>query len=312
MPGPKTHDIFFKRLKTMLPPDMLAGLPRYDAYNIYAQGHDLAIYCDYWKFWALDRNLRVSLAMQEGNLREWVYRYLCHAQEAGLLRDERARMFLFGYVQHHLLDSRMHPLIIHYSGDHVRDARNRTWRHGIIETLLDSWFMWKYEGTDSRVYPVHRDFAVPDDAFAADLLPLLNSSFQEAYGTAGAGANLKNGALQTARFLRTLKYDPTGRKKVLFDRLDPIAKGSASFSYHVDPGEAEEYLNLAHQVWHNPKDERAVSRQSMPELFEAALAECAGILCSLDRLCLDGGAQRQQIDALIPDRTASYGIPCRS
>ena len=43
MPGPKTHDIFYKQLKRKISPFTLSQFPNYDKYNTFVQGHDLLI-----------------------------------------------------------------------------------------------------------------------------------------------------------------------------------------------------------------------------------------------------------------------------
>ena len=48
MPGPKTHDIFYKDLKGKLNPKTLDSFPNYDKYNIFVQGHDFLIYYDFY------------------------------------------------------------------------------------------------------------------------------------------------------------------------------------------------------------------------------------------------------------------------
>ena len=68
MPGPKTHDIFYRQLKQKLNADTLSGFKNYDDYHIFAQGHDFLIYYDFYKIWnqkKLDKNISDSVLLQE-------------------------------------------------------------------------------------------------------------------------------------------------------------------------------------------------------------------------------------------------------
>ena len=127
MPGPKTHEIFYRQLKKLLPAEMTERLPNYDAYSLYAQGHDLLIYRNWWMPWQLNRNIGESLLLQEHSFQSFICAYMAEADRRGFLRSEQLRLFLSGYIQHHILDSCMHPLIIYHSGDHTRDSKNKTW-----------------------------------------------------------------------------------------------------------------------------------------------------------------------------------------
>lgn len=310
MPGPKTHEIFYRQLKRLLPEEMLATLPDYDAYSLYAQGHDLLIYQDWWKPWRLNRHIQDSLLLQEKSVQEFVYCFLTEAAGRNALEKEQIRLFIGpGYLSHHILDSRLHPLIIHYSGDHIRRKENTTWKHGIIENLLDAYFMKHFEKIDCRTYPVYQDFGFPVPCLDKDVFQILDKALGAVYGISCGGHKFEGGLLQTKRFIRLLKYDPFGWKGKIFHWLDFLAKGSESFSYHVRAEDAESYLNCSHQHWANPKLPQAVTTLSMLELYEDALRESAEIIVELDRLCRQGSITREAVYAIVPDRSSTYALP---
>lgn len=152
MPGPKIHEIFYKQLKNCLPSDIVSGLPHYDLYSLYSQGHDLLIYYDYWKAWKLNKNIQDSLLLQEYDFQEYIYQFLCIAQKYDVLQDEPIFLFIGpGYIAHHILDSKLHPLIMYYSGDHIRESKNTTWKHGIIENVLDVYWMERFDSDKKKI-----------------------------------------------------------------------------------------------------------------------------------------------------------------
>ena len=55
MPGPKTHDIFYREFKRKLSLETLSSFPHYDQYRIFAQGHDFLIYHDFYKIFKIGR-----------------------------------------------------------------------------------------------------------------------------------------------------------------------------------------------------------------------------------------------------------------
>ena len=266
MPGPKTHEIFYKQLKALLPQEMLAALPNYDAYALYGQGHDLLIYQGWWKLWQLDQHIQESLLLQENSFQEFVFQFLREAEKRNALSKEQIRLFIGpGYISHHMLDSYLHPLIIYYSGDHVREKENATWKHGIIENLLDAYLMRHFEGIDYQTYPVYQDFFFPEAHLDLDLFQILTNTLYSVYGIVNGGRKFERALLQMKQLIRTLKNIPSGLKRVFFNSLDFFAKGSASFSYHVQADDMKEYLNCDCQRWGNPKRPELTYSKSLLE-----------------------------------------------
>ena len=311
MPGPKTHQIFYRQLKMLLPKKMLADLPNYDAYSLYSQGHDLLIYQNWWKLWQLNQHIQESLLLQEHSIQEFIFQFLQEAANRNVLTKEAVRLFIGpGYISHHILDSYLHPLIIYYSGDHVREKKNATWKHGIIENLLDAYLMKHFENIDCRIYPVYQDFNFPEDRLDWDLKQILTNTLDSVYGIVNGGQKFECALLQMKKFIQTLKYDPSGLKRVFFDSLDFFAKGSASFSYHVQKDDMKEYLNCYHQQWENPKQPGLTHSKSMLELYHEALKPSAGISAKLDRLCAQGNIARETVYSVVPNQSSTYALPC--
>lgn len=314
MPGPMTHYIFYQRLKERLNQETRSAFPQYDDYSIYAQGHDLFIYHDFYKIHnsrQLKANIELSKQLQECSFQEFVYQYFKMAEEMQVIQLPEVRLFMeAGYIGHHILDAYTHPLIIYLSGDHVRDARRKTWRHGIAENLLDIYMIERAEGVQSKFFPAHRKFQFCQKKMSRDLTELLNRSIEKVYGFSKGGEIIREATSQVSSFMRIFKYDPTGMKKIIFDVLDPILKGTASFSYHRDVAGAKAFLNSEHEVWINPMEKTLRSKESFMDLFDRALTDCAGIMEKLEALFRKGTAEREDITSIVPDVASTHGLPC--
>ncbi len=313
MPGPKSHDIFYKQLKQKLSSQTLTAYPHYDDYNVFAQGHDFFIYHKFYQIMSvkkLNQNVQNATLLQEYRFPEFVYNYLKTAQNNGAIEDEQTRIFLGpGYIMHHLLDAYTHPFIIYNAGDYTRDAKNPTWTHGIVETLIDIYLMEIYEQKDARTYPTHEDFNFPMP-FIQSLTDTLNQSMRETYNILNGGDIIEQAITDVALFIHNMKYDPYGFKKWFFDLLDPLLKGTAAFSYHQDIKESYPYLNLQHEPWVNPMDDKIISTASFMDLYNQALQEGALIVDALEHLCQSGNIHRDDIYNLIPNISSSHGLEC--
>lgn len=311
MPGPKTHQIFYKQLKNSLGKATLETLPQYDAYSIFAQGHDLLIYHDFYKIHnqaQLERNIKLSKELQENLFSEFVFLYLKSAEEMGVMNNEQVQLFIGpGYIGHHILDAYTHPLIIYYAGDHVRDSHNETWRHGIAENLIDLYLMKHIEKIDYQKCTVYKEFEF--QGMSEELKEVLDKSLEAVYGIANGGELFEKACTQVRQYMWLLKYDPTGVKRLLFDYMDSRLKGTASFSYNRSEEGAEEFLNNSHKIWRNPMD-GSMRSQSFMELYQKALCDCGKIIERLEELCKKGNIAREDVQAIVPDIASTHGLSC--
>lgn len=313
MPGPKTHDIFYKELKKHLNENTLQSLPNYDKYNLFAQGHDFLIYHNFYKIWnqkSLNRNINNSVLLQEYSFPQFVYNYLKEAANTGAIEDEQTRLFIGpGYIMHHLLDAYTHPMIIYYAGDHTRDPKKDTWRHGIVENLIDIYLMKTKENIDPKIYPVQNDFKI-SEPINQELVSTLTKSLEKTYEIKNGGDTFEEAFRQTELFMKLLKYDPKGQKKIVLDLLDPILKGTSSFSYHRDIDEKSEFLNFQHDLWVHPMDDNIVSNLSFLDLYDQALKDGSYIIDEIEKLCQKGNINKDDIYSLIPNISSIHGLEC--
>ena len=313
MPGPKTHHIFYKDLKKKLNEKTLAGFPHYDDYSIFAQGHDFLIYHDFYKIIhqkRLDFNVDASDKLQEYQFPEFVYQYLKAASENGCIEEESIRLFLGpGYVMHHLLDAYTHPQIIYYAGDHVRDPKNPTWMHGIIENLIDIYLMEKIEKKDPKTYPVYKDFHVDRNLISRAIISVLNDAILDTYGMEKVGERFYEAIFQVELFIRTLKYDPSGTKRFFFDKADSKLKGTQSFSYHRNSKDAIPYLNLEHGLWRNPMSGE-IFYSSFLDLYQFALLDGARIVEELEKITHSSSIHRDDVYQVVPNIASTHGLAC--
>ena len=311
MPGPKTHNIFYQDLKQRLDSNVLSDFPNYNQYSLFAQGHDFLIYHNFYKIWnskKLNQNIDDSVLLQESKLPEFVYHYLDIANRSGAIEEEQTRIFLGpGYLMHHILDAYMHPQIIYYAGDHARDPNKSTWVHGIIENLLDIYMMEYKEKKDAKTYPVQGDFLMNFE-FSPQLMETLTKALYLTYHMENGGERFAQACSQMELFMKVFKYDPNGFKKIIFDFMDPLLKGTSSFSYHRDGDEVKSYLNFNHEKWVNPIDDSVISTDSILYLYEKALQDGSIMINQLEQLCQSGHINYSDICKIVPDISSIHGL----
>ena len=313
MPGPITHLVFYKQLKERLSGNTLSIMPGYDDYSVFAQGHDLLIYHDFYKISTtkqLNENLRQSSQLQEFFFPEFIYSCLRNAENLNAMDNGQIRAFLGpGYIAHHILDAYTHPFIIYQAGDHVRDPRKPTWMHGIIENCIDV-FMMEQSGMMDARQPLWRYFSFSKEQIDPALMAMLDASMEEVYGIHNGGKMLCKAMSQLSLYMRLLKQDPAGIKRKVFDAIDPFFKGTASFSYHRTGAETRLYLNEEHEPWCNPMDDFIRSRESFMELYYKALDRSVEVIESLEEICRSGVITREKVLDVVPNIASTHGLAC--
>lgn len=313
MPGPITHLVFYKQLKERLSGNVLSAMPGYDGYSVFAQGHDLLIYHDFYKISTtkrLNENLRQSDLLQEYFFPEFIYSCLRNAKRLGVLDHGQIRAFLGpGYIAHHILDAYTHPFIIYQAGDHIRDPQKPTWMHGIVENCIDV-FVMEQGGMMDEQHRLWKKFSFSKKQVDPALTAILDASMEEVYGIQSGGKMLCKAMSQLSLYMRLLKQDRTGIKRKIFDAADPLLKGTASFSYHRSSGDASIYLNEEHVPWCNPMDDSIRSSESFMELYHKALDRSVEVIEGLEEICRSGEINRDKIVAVVPDIASTHGLAC--
>lgn len=147
--------------------------------------------------------------------------------------------FLYGQLDHFILDLIMHPLIYYMTEEmpkeHLIDP------HGLVESMIDSYVMWKYDRDDELYY---RKVNISD----RKLVKLINDAYKKVY-------NANNVSLKYSFGMVLINlYDSLIRRDKLFlakSIMKIINLGDISF--HKDYKVALPYLNLEHNLWYDPE-----------------------------------------------------------
>ena len=175
--------------------------------------------------------------------------------------------------------------------------------------LIDIYMMEYKEHLDPKKYPVYRDFSLSFDV-SSQLIQTLNDSLKATYQIENGGCVFDEAFAQLELFIRVFKYDRFGIKQRVFDALDPLVKGSSSFSYHRDSDSALKYLNLEHDVWYHPMDRDISSHDSFLDLYNKALDDGASIVDELEKICQSGIINKDDIYSIIPNISSVHGLEC--
>jgi len=304
MPGHLTHDKSYFDIYERLPVPMKERYAdAWPRYRIFAQGHDLLLF---YMFLHLTRypELQSKGEQIEDHIQALAVNYIALLQQTE--KTEEARLFLYGYLIHHFIDAKLHPLIVYETGD-LRSDKGAQTLHLLVENMMDAYVL-KKDGVDPGGF-VMQSIVPSKSALTPHTRELIRVSFQETYGLENFDAIFADYNNMSRTFFKTLRYDPHGIKKTLFRPLDVLLFGlfkPSILPFRFNGTECLEYLNLEKRPWTHPTDKSIISTKSFDELFEEGVEETAKMIGRLDE-AIEDRAPKAQLRAIIPDISSIHG-----
>jgi len=305
MPGHLTHDTSYFDIYERLPERMKAQYAdAWPQYRIFAQGHDLLLF---YMFLHLTKypQLQSKGELIEDNIQAFAVNYIALLQKTK--QTGEAKMFLYGYLIHHFLDAKLHPLIIYETGD-LRSGKNAQALHLLAENMMDAYVLSK-NGVDPRAF-VMQSIVPSKNALTAETRAMIRESFQATYGLERFDDIFADYNRMSRTFFKALRYDPHGIKKALFKPLDFLLFGlfkPTILPFRFDGTECLPYLNLEKQVWTHPTDAAIVSTKSFDDLYEEGVSEISTMIALLDE-AIAGHAPEAQLRSIVPDISSIHGL----
>ncbi|WNS46274.1 zinc dependent phospholipase C family protein [Paenibacillus sp. MMS20-IR301] len=284
----------------------LSSLEQYSKlYNLGCQGPDYLLYHSFLP-WRQDIG-----ALHLGDL--------MHSQHCGpvlldfwkaarMLKGEEAaqtQLYFLGFLTHHLLDRNLHPYINWKAGYKYRD-------HQRFEIDLDMLFMKRLRGINIWQHPA---WTLIDSGpqLAAPVHHILHTTAQNHYPEAmrGLSEEIWHSSYRDMVLAHRYLYDPKGWKKAL-----TWGRTRRLFTRRLSSREQQlDYLNEQHAEWRHSAVHSEVRTESVPELWEQALAEGRIVLGALaDWLdCTnapDAQHKLEQFSLLLGNRSYDTGKEC--
>ena len=163
--------------------------------------------------------------------------------------------FLYGQIDHFILDMIMHPLIYYMTENLPKDHLLNP--HGIVENLIDDYVMQKFDKTDQFYY--HR-VAISD----RKLMKIINDAYYRVYHSKNISFKYSMGMILMNIYDSLIRRDRLFLAKSIMKLIN-----FGDVSYHKDYNSVLPFLNLEHKLWLNPETGEE-SYESFDNLWEKA------------------------------------------
>lgn len=280
MPNYKTHSIHGEVILPNI--DKRIEIDK-EYLKIFCMGPDSMITTDY----------KIFDYQHYNNVKQYFETLLKLIKENKLQDNSVVMSFLYGQIDHYILDIVMHPLIYYMTEDMPK--QNMLNPHGIIEMWIDEYVLKKFNKDEAYSY---KKLNINDN----DLKKIINELYKEVYNDNFVYIKYKNG-IKMINMFDTLIRKNGIKIAPLITKLLNIG----DITYHNNFDQVLPYLNLDNEIWYNPETGE-VSHESFDDLWKKSQEESLETIEDINKyLYLDKPIHNPYI---LNNVSYNTGLPC--
>lgn len=176
------------------------------------------------------------------NTKDFFITLINYIKKNNLQYNSEVIAFLYGQLEHFVLDLIVHPLIYYMTeglpNDHIVTG------HGLVEHLIDDYVIKKY-GFNKNSF--HKLGLFDENTFNA-----INYTYEKVYKSSNVGLQYSAGILTLKFYDRVVRNDKTNIISTITDFIN-----LGDIKYHDEEELATPYLNIEHDIWQNPETGQA-------------------------------------------------------
>lgn len=247
-----------------------------NAYEMFCQSFDNFLYYTSFNFKKTKKINHLAKRGHKTNVNKYFMNILKNIVDLNLENDPQALSYLYGSINHYVLDSTCHPFIFYKTGVYnkkKKETKKYIGLHGDIESNIDAFFYINRFKKSYNKVNITKEF-IPKIKFSDNLKLIIDKTFLETFNE----KNISKYYFKSYNISRVLYKvfinDRHGLKKILykiFDKFVPIR--STNFEYYTtfikQPNIS--YLNIEHKKWCYPSDKSIESTDSFIDLYNKAI-----------------------------------------
>ena len=200
-----------------------------------------------------------------------------YIKENNLENNNDVLTFLYGYIMHYALDTKVHPYVIHKAGifnKKKKDTYKYNSKHSDIESYIDAYMINYHENIKPNKFKIHK-FCFNNNKISKDLSTVIDYTFDKTYGFKKLSTYYKQGLFFMKHSYHFLRYDPHEIKNKLYrfiDKLHPRSiKDFYPITYSYKLNKNDYYLNLCNNKWCHPRYNNEIYTESFIDLYNNAV-----------------------------------------
>lgn len=220
-------------------------------------------------------------------------------------------VFIYGFICHFVLDSKVHPYIFYKTGEFIKDD-NKTYKynglHHNMESYLDNYMLEKHKITKINL----KNFCFSLKPFTKELNEVISYSFRKTYDIDNMDKIYLSSLKQMNFFITSFRLDPHKYKSHIYKFIDKFTSPKTfkleAISYNIVDKNID-YLNNKHKEWNYPIDKSIKSHKNFEELYQDSLIEAKKIIEEVNNYFFKD--YNIEIDSLFHNRSYLTGVDCK-
>ena len=203
-------------------------------------------------------------------------------------KNSEIMAFLYGFLSHYILDSKMHPFIFYKTGlfneDDPTTYKYRN-KHEYMENFLDNYLIKQKEGICPYEFKFY-NFWYSKEPFSKELTEVIDYTFKETFNIEHFSKYYYKALNDMYKSLKYLRYDKYGIKMFIYKSIDKLTSDKTfklqAISYHTNLKDENNYLNANHSTWTHPSLKREKHNESFIELYSIALKDAKKMITDVN------------------------------
>jgi hypothetical protein len=227
------------------------------------------------------------------NVKEYFEKLLKEIKRNKLYDNSEVMAFLYGQLDHFVLDSVMHPLIYYMTEN--KKHKHKIKAHGLVENWIDDYTSEKYNKKQMLYY---KKWFIKD----LKLLELINKLYKKVYKSKNEGLKYSFGMFATIMFDTLARTNALQIVPLIIDKMD-----IGDFTYKQDYKRVLPYLNLKKDTWYNPETGEK-SNLSFDELWKKSIDIAIEIIDEINGYLYEN--KKINHPYILNDLSWNTGLPC--
>ncbi len=314
MPGLLTHYIFGQALINNLEKTEQEIIERHrKVFNVGTQGPDMFFY--YIPGLVLSSTKNLGKVMHNEQVGNFIKELILKMDKLDGEAKEIAFAYIAGYLSHYVLDYKTHPFIYYNCGfrqkGKIIQSNKASLAHRKLEDTFDRILFELFSEKVSRQRKLSYHFKVgqPKKEIMAEVI---SGAIKDIYARNIKSKSLSNAIFSMKGLIKLIySYGATGKRLLQYELIDEIkfSPQKVELLSQIQDRLGHDYLNLNHNIWHNPTDKNITYTKSYIDLCNDAYAIATVIIDNM-YMYLNGLIELDALMNIIGNYSLDHGFEC--
>ena len=287
-----------------------------EAFKLFSQGSDPFMFYHFLLGKRAKDAMKIQKEMHTLHTKEFFINVIQYIHEHQLVHHSESMAFLYGYICHYFLDMYAHPFIYYKSGLFDKKKKETYQYNGLHQELeynIDLYMVKTREHMLPYKYKIYENI-FSFSKLSESVYRLIDDTIYHTYHYKNAAKLYVSSVRYMKNFFKYINHDPSGIKLKIYHIIDKIMPDNfirlSELSYHHDFEKNLSYLNLEHNIWCYPWDNKKTFTTSFFDLYGKALLDSVKTISKVTDILDEEMLDVKKLNDLFLDLSFTTSLPC--